>query len=361
MQLIPQNHLQLIIEVAIILYAGMIFLLNLAPISLGFVLFLCLLLGVIFNVIFGVDIISLFTSFGQQEYTHPFGPLALMTMITALAAINMMEDAGVDVRGLRGFLYLLIAGITIFGGLMHRSFLLLWLLGLFMGLVIISKSFRRESVLTFRRVILFIVVVIVAFGSLELVSRIFQMSILSPSLRILRIEENAIPSIKMVLKNTYLIGHDPSSSYWGDVSQGFADGYISLPLSLILFFGFPFPIFYGVLVSKKDIIDYMLPGIFGWAYDFGYITLFFFLVWCISVIILGFKLLQIYRSKREEGLKSYLGREALLIGSLTAFISQAIIGLFIVNRSINGTALLTFIFLSSLIVAQVVKIKGSVT
>lgn len=116
MQLIPQNHLQLIIEVAIILYAGMVFLFNLAPISLGFVLFLCLLLGVIFNVIFGVDIISLFTSFGQQEYTHPFGPLALMTMITALAAINMMEDAGVDVRGLKGFLYILIAGMTIFGG-----------------------------------------------------------------------------------------------------------------------------------------------------------------------------------------------------------------------------------------------------
>jgi len=357
MQLIPQNHLQLIIEVAIILYAGMIFLFNLAPMSLGFILFLCLLLGVIFNIMFGIDIVSLFTSFGQQEYTHPFGPLALMAMITALAAINIMEDAGLDVRGLKGFLYILIAGITIFGGLMHRSFLLLWLIGLFIGLIIISKSFRRKSAFTLKRIILFSMILIGAFGALELISRVFQMAVLSPYLRILRLEENAIPSIKMVLKNTYLIGHDPSSSYWGDASQGFGDGYISLPISLILFFGLPLPIFYGVLVSKKDVIDYMLPGIFAWAYDFGYLTLFFFLVWCVGIIILGFKLLWIYRSKREKGLKSYLGREALLIGSLTAFISQAIIGLFIVNRSINGTALLTFIFLSSLIVAHIVKIK----
>jgi len=47
----------------------------------------------------------------------------------------------------------------------------------------------------------------------------------------------------------------------------------------------------------------------------------------------------------------------LLTGALAAFISQAIIGLFIINRTINGTALLTFIFLSSLIFANSFGLK----
>lgn len=36
----------------------------------------------------------------------------------------------------------------------------------------------------------------------------------------------------------------------------------------------------------------------------------------------------------------YLGREALLIGSVTAFASQAVYRLFMINREINGTVLL---------------------
>ena len=122
-------------------------------------------------------------------------------------------------------------------------------------------------------------------------------------------------------------------------------------------FGLPFPIFYGVLVSKKDIVDYMLPGIFGYTFDFGYAILILLLLWCVGVTILGFKILTVYRSKREKGDRKHLGREALLIGSLAAFVSQAIVGLFIMNRSINGTALLTFMCLGTFIVSHILLVK----
>jgi len=161
----------------------------------------------------------------------------------------------------------------------------------------------------------------------------------------------------MVLENTNLIGHNPTSSFWGSEGLGFADGYITLPMSLIIFFGLPFPLFYGVLVTKKDLVDYMLPGVMGYAFDFGYLGLIVLIAFTIMTIIVGFKVLAVYRRKREKNNKNYLGREVLLIGSLTAFITQALIGLFIFNRSINGTALLTFLFLSAMVLAHVISLK----
>lgn len=357
MALIAQNHLQFIVEVGILMYAAMIFLLNLAPLSLSMILFLCLVLGIGFNIIFGLDVVALFMSFGQSEFTHPFGPIALLVTISSLAALAIMEDSGVEVGGLRGFVYILMAGITVFGGLMHRSFLLLWLLGLLIGFFLISKSMRQRSIITVKRVLGFAFIAVAGFGGLELLSRILQMPVLSPLLRIERLETFSLPSLKLVLKNTALLGHNPMSSYWGELSSGFADGYISLPLQLILFFGLPFPVFYGILVNKKDVIDYMVPGIFGWAYDFGYITMVFLLIWCVGIIIMGLRMLYMYRDMRENGSKTYLGREVLLTGALAAFMSQALIGLFIINRTINGTALMTFIFLSSLIFATSFGVK----
>ena len=70
------------------------------------------------------------------------------------------------------------------------------------------------------------------------------------------------------------------------------------------------------------------------------------------------KILHIYREKREKNNKKYLGKEVLLIGSLTAFMAQGIIGLFLFNRTINGMALLTFIFLGSLVLAHAVTIQN---
>ncbi len=201
------------------------------------------------------------------------------------------------------------------------------------------------------------IVALAGFGALELLSRVLDMSVLSPLLRLSRIENYATASLDMVIKNTTLTGHQLGSCYWGDACMGGSDGYISLPIALITLFGLPFPLFYGLLVTKKDVIDYMLPGIFGVAFDFGYIFLVFLLGWFILVMYLGFRMLRSYRKRRENGDKTCLGREALLIGSLTAFIAQGTMGLFLMNRSINGTALLTFLLLSALVVGHVVLIK----
>jgi hypothetical protein len=356
--LIAQNHLQLIIEVGLIIWIAMIFLLNITPISMSFVLLLSLVLSVGLALLFGMDVVMLFISYSQSEFSHPFGPIAILAVVTALAAFPMMEKAGIKIGRLKAFVYVIILFITIFGGLVHRSFLILWLAGLLIGFFIISKSFRQKSVLTLKRILIFSGVVIAGFASLEIVSRVLDMPVFSPLLRIARLENYSIPSLELVLKNTTLLGHVPGSSYWGDASTGFADGYVSLPISVILMFGLPFPMFYGLLVNKKDVIDYFLPGIFGYAYDFGYVTLLFLILWCLGIIILGFKMLFIYREKRENGHKSYMGKEALLIGSLTAFIAQTLIGLFMINRTINGMALLTFIILSALIAAHVIMVKN---
>ena len=356
MLLIAQNHFQLIVEVGLILLATMIFVLNLVPLSLSIVTFLSLFLSAGFTLLFGADLIFLILSFGQHEFTHPFGPIALLAIITALASLKVMEESGVNVARLKTIVYLFLAGITIFGGAMHRSFLLLWFVGLFIGYIIISKSFRQKSVISMKRLLTFLVAGLIAFGLLEIVSRISGMEVFSPILRISRLAQNSLSSLKLVVGNTWLIGHDPASSYWSN-STGFADGYISLPMQFILMFGLPFPLFFGLLVTRKDTIDYMLPGIFGYAYDFGYLTFIVLLLIVLATIVLGLKILVDYRRKRENKNRKYLGKEVLLIGSLTGFISQAIIGLFLFNRTVNGMALLTFMFLGSLVLAHTVTIR----
>lgn len=358
MILIAQNHLQLILEVGIMLFVTMVFCLNLIPLSLSVVTFLSLFLAGGFTLLFGADIVLLFISSSQAEFTHPFGPLALLGVVTALASLKVMKNSGVDVRPLRRFVILFIAGITVFGGLMHRSFLLLWLLGLFLGYTIISKSFREKSLFTLRRILIFLGLAVAGFLGLEVVSRITGMTIFSPLLRLGRIEQYSSSSVKMVLNNIQLIGHNANASYWGAEGTAFAEGYITLPMQFVLFLGLPFPMFFGVLVNQKDTIDYMLPGIMGYGFDFGYLGLIGLIVFVLGTIIIGLKILNIYREKREKNSKKYLGKEVLLTGALSAFCAQALIGLFIFNRTINGTALLTFIFLGCIILANVVTLKS---
>ena len=124
MLLIAQNHLQLIVEVAIMLFVVWVFALNLIPLSLSVVTFLSLFIMGGFTLIFGADIALLVISSSQAEFTHPFGPIALLGTVAALASLKVMKESGVDIRPLRRFVILFLAGITIFGGLMHRSFLL---------------------------------------------------------------------------------------------------------------------------------------------------------------------------------------------------------------------------------------------
>lgn len=357
MMLIAQNHLQFIIEVFLILLVSFIFILNLVPLSLSIVTSLSLVLSVGFVLLFGVDIASLVISASQNEFTHPFGPFALMVVVSSLASLKIMQNSKINVRSLKRFIFVLIALITVFGGLMHRSFLLLWLLGLFLGYVIISKLFRRKSIFTVKRILIFLGVAAIGFAGLEGIARLTGMTIFSPLLRLQRIEEYSLSSIKMVLDNTLLIGHSGNASFWGIDGVAFAEGYITLPMQLILLFGLPFPLFSGMLVNQKDTVDYMLPGIMGYGFDFGYLGLIALMIFVLVTIIIGFKVLSIYREKRERNNKKYLGKEVLLTGALTAFISQALIGLFIFNRTINGTALLTFMAIGALILANAVTIK----
>ena len=357
MLLIAQNHLQLIVEVAIMLFVTMVFALNLIPLSLSVVTFLSLFLMGGFTLIFAGDIALLLIASSQAEFTHPFGPLALLGTVAALASLKVMKESGVDIRPLRRFVILFLAGITVFGGLMHRSFLILWLIGLFFGYLMISKSFREKSVITAKRIGLFLGAAGVGFVLLEVIARVSGMTIFSPLLRIGRIEQYSLSSIKTVLSNIQLIGHNANASYWGAEGTAFAEGYITLPMQLVLFFGLPFPMFFGILVNQKDTIDYMLPGIFGWGFDFGILGLIGLMVFVLGTIVIGFKVLKMYREKREKNNKKYLGREVLLTGALAAFCSQSLVGLFIFNRSINGMALLTFIFVGMLILANVVTLK----
>ena len=358
MLLIAQNHLQLIVEVGLMLFVSLVFFLNLIPLSLSVVTFLSLFLMGGFTLLFGADIALLVISSSQAEFTHPFGPLALLGAVTALASLKVMKESGVDIRPLRRFVILFIGCITIFGGLMHRSFLILWLLGLFLGYLMISKSFREKSVFTLRRVLIFIGAAGLGFILLEVIARVSGMTIFSPLLRMGRIEQYSLSSIKTVLNNIQLIGHNAKASYWGAEGTAFAEGYITLPMQFVLFFGLPFPMFFGVLVNQKDTIDYMLPGIFGWGFDFGILGLVGLMVFVLGTILIGFKILNIYREKREKNNKKYLGREVLLTGALAAFCAQALIGMFVFNRSINGMALLTFIFVGALILANVVTLKS---
>ncbi len=358
MFLIAQNNLQFILEIAIIIQIGIILFFNILKISLSRVLSFSLILGIGLTLLFSVDVLGLFIpGLGFHEFTHTYGPIVLMVMVTALAALPMMQKVGINVRNLRGFIILLMIVITIVGGLMHRDFLMLWIMGLFIGLFIISKSFRQKSFLSVKRIIGAIVIVVVAFGSLEALSRILSMSVLSPMVRIERLLGNAVPSLQMVIPNTTWFGHVVGSSFWGSADLGSSSGYISLPLSFILTFGLPFQVFTGILVTKKDIVDYFLPGIFGVAFDFGYVALILLLIWCVFVIVVGLKILTIYKEKREKGSKRHLGREALLIGSVTAFAAQAMLGLFIQNRGINGTAMITFMFLSGMVLAHALIVK----
>ena len=357
MLLIAQNHLQLIVEVGLMLFVTLVFCLNLIPLSLSVVTFLSLFIIGGFTFIFGADIFLLVISSSQAEFTHPFGPIALLGAVTALASLKVMKESGVDIRPLRRFVIIFIAGITLFGGLMHRSFLILWLLGLFIGYMIISKSFREKSILTGRRILMFLGAAVVGFISLEALARISGMTIFSPLLRLGRIEQYSLSSIKTVLNNIQLIGHSANASYWGAEGTAFAEGYITLPMQLVLFFGLPFPMFFGILVNQKDTIDYMLPGIFGYGFDFGYLGLVGLMVFVLGTILIGFKILTMYRERREKNNKKYLGREVLLTGALAAFCAQSIIGMFVFNRTINGMALLTFIFIGALILANVVSLK----
>jgi hypothetical protein len=116
------------------------------------VLFATLILSVGLALLFGVDAGLLFVSYAH-EFSIPYGPIALFAVVTLLAALPMMKEVGIRVANLRIFIFLIIGVIAIAGSVVHRVFLVLWILGLLIGFFIISKSFRQKSFLTFKRII----------------------------------------------------------------------------------------------------------------------------------------------------------------------------------------------------------------
>jgi hypothetical protein len=356
--LIAQNHLQFIIEVGLMIHLGIILLFNVVAIPLSMVLFLSMILTILLAGLFSLDALFLFLPYvSHHEFTHPFGAVAVFAWVTLAASASLLSEVDIKSSSITALSWILFAVIGIAGMLMHRSFLILWVLGWILGTLIMSKSFKRSVKITPKRIGTVVVAAIGAFGVLELLSRIFNVTVLSPLLRLSRLEEYAIPSIKIVLKNTVFWGHVQGSCYWGASCLGGSDGYLSLPMSLINYFTLPYPLFFGVLVTKKDAIDYMLPGIFGVAFDFGYMGLLLLMGWVLLVTCSGFYALREYRKKRKNGSRMYLGREALLIGALSAFLVQTIVGLFLFNRSFNGAAMVTYIVLSALVMAHVVRIR----
>ncbi|MBE2900338.1 hypothetical protein DNK57_05950 [Methanothermobacter thermautotrophicus] len=359
--LIAQNNLQFILEVALIIHVGIILLFNVVAVPLSLVMFLGTVLTVILALIFSADAAFLLLPFlSHHEFTHPFGPFAVLFWVTMVASSNLLTEAGIGSASVKKLSLLLFFVIAISGGLMHRSFLVLWLLGWAFGYLLMSKSFRRSTRITRNSVISFILAGVAGFALLEFLSRVLNKSVLSPMLRITRLEENTVPSLSLVLKNTTFWGHVQGSCYWKSACLGGADGYITLPVTMIQNLGLPYHIFYGVLVVKKDYIDYMLPGIFAVAFDAGFFGLLFLLSWVMIVTFSGLTVLRKYQEQRLNGSRMYLGREALLIGSLAAFLSQSIVGLFIFNRSFNSAALLTYIIISALVMAHTVTVKRTI-
>ena len=291
MFLLIQNNFQLIIIFGLLLTIGVIYFLRLIHLTFNFVFLSALVLSIGFTLLFGFDGISLILNYANYEFTHPYGSIALLSIVTFLAAIYIMDDLNFKTRILKIFIILLIIIIALVGGTVHRDFLVMWIVGLLIGFFILSKSFRQKSVLTIKNISKVIIISLSAFGFFQLLSMILNLPIISPLLRLTRIDENSVSSINLVIQNTYLIGHNATSAYLVN-STGFADGYIALPVTLIKLLGLPFPEFYGFLVNKKDVIDYFVPGIFGYSYDFGYLLMILFLIYVIGVLIIGLKILQ---------------------------------------------------------------------
>ena len=189
MLLIAQNNFQFIVEFAVLLTIGIMLLLNIIPLSLSFVLLIALVLSIGLSLLFGFDAISLISpNLTAHEFTHPYGALALFSIVTCLAAIYIMDDVGINTRSLRNFVILLIVLIALVGGTVHRDFLGMWILGLLVGFFILSKSFRRKSVLSIKRVGIVIITAVGAFGFFQAISQLINQPVLSPILRLDRLD-----------------------------------------------------------------------------------------------------------------------------------------------------------------------------
>lgn len=359
--IIAQSHIQLILEVGILIHMGVLFLFNLITMPLSLVLMLSLVVTGLLAAAFSLDAaLLILPSLSQMELTHLLGPLAVFAWVTFSASNISLKEVKIQTRSFRQLSIVLYVLIGIAGGIMHRSFLILWGLGWIVSKFIESKTYKKSKPVRWGDIRKLLILLVGGLGLMEIVSRLTNFRILSPLLRISRIEDNSVSSIKMVIDNVLFAGHVKGSCYWGELCRGAWDGYITLPMQSISNLGLDLPLFFGVLVTKKDYLDYLTPGIFTIAFEGGYISLFLVLAWVAGVTVVGLLLLKKYREKRENGSRAYLGREALLIGALTAFICQSLIGLLLFNRTINGSALIVYLFISAFILCHSIRLKRNI-
>ena len=75
-----------------------------------------LVLAIGLSVLFTFDVLALFIPvLGLHEFTHTYGPIAVMAVVTAWAAYSTMSEVRVGVLSIKRFVFLIIIIITIVG------------------------------------------------------------------------------------------------------------------------------------------------------------------------------------------------------------------------------------------------------
>ncbi|WP_456482633.1 hypothetical protein [Methanopyrus sp.] len=369
MYVVPYNTGEALLDFFVITHLTIPLALAYSSVTVQRVLSLSLFVLGVLALLFTVDAFSLFLPIPRHEFTHPFGPLALAAWATSRYLLQLLETRGITAaRRTRPYFNLLWVYVGVVGGIMHRDFLLSWFLCWALTEHFIAKYLKVESKfrafaaraakMSKKSIAMATLMALGFLGLLELLAHVLNKPVLSPSLRIKRFAEYTVPGLEFVAKNAYIVGHSTKALPAGYEWRGFGDGFVTLPVGYLMTFRLDVPTLHGSLVVKKDLLDYMLPGLFTWAFDFGYIGAVLLSVWVAVTLYVGSRCLSEYiKLRRRRMTARFLAREALLFGCLIAFSVQSLIGVFLFSRAMNSFALATFTLLSALIWAHLVRSK----
>ena len=114
--LIAQNNLQFILKVAVIIHVGVLLLFNVVAVPLSLVMFLGTLITIIIALVFALDAAFLLLPLlSHHEFTHPFGPFAVLFWVTMVASLNLLTEAGIRSTSIKKLSLLLFFIIAIAG------------------------------------------------------------------------------------------------------------------------------------------------------------------------------------------------------------------------------------------------------
>jgi len=359
--LVPHNTGEALLDFVVMTHTLIPLTLAYSTVTIQRVLSLSIFTLVVMALLFSVDVLSLFLPMPRHEFTHPFGPLTLAAWASARYLVGILESRGISAaRRTRPVLNLLWLYVGMVGGLMHRDYLLSWFLCWVGTEYLIARYLEGETRVgalamraarMSRRTIAAVSVIAVGFvAMMEALARALNKPVLSPVVRVQRFAEYTVPGLDLILKNAHLIGHStkplPAGYHW----RGFGDGFVTLPVGYLVMFNLDVPTLHGALVTRKDLLDYMLPGVFVWAFDFGYIGSLLLSLWVGLTLYVGSRCLARYIKMHQcEFSSRIVAREAMLFGCLIAFAVQSLIGAFLFSRAMNSFALATFTILSAAI------------